>query len=168
MMIRPLKAEDTTAAMDILHGAVCYLKAQGIDQWQKGYPNLAQLNRDISNQVAYGLFDDAVLYGVITLIYGADPNYVNDPTIWKTKGNDYVTIHRIATRHDETHHGLGHQLFEFALNHAKKIGALSVRCDTHKDNGIMRHLMQTHGFIYCGDIILATSGEPRVAYECVL
>ncbi len=168
MMVRPLKAEDATAAMEILHGAVCYLKAQGIDQWQKGYPNIDQLNQDIDNQVVFGLFDDDLLCGVITLIYGADPNYVNDPTIWKTQDDQYVTIHRIATIHDGIHHGLGHRLFDFAIRHAKAIGATSVRCDTHKENAIMRHLMENHGFIYCGEIILATSGDPRVAYECVL
>lgn len=160
--------QQTTAAMEILHGAVCFLRAQGIDQWQRGYPDHTIVCADIANHVAYGLFDNDELIGVITLIRGQDPNYTDTDIPWLTDGRDYLTIHRIAAKRDNAHTHIGRQLFANAIEHAKKENISSIRCDTHADNVIMRHLMETNGFAYCGNIILKDSGEPRVAYECVL
>ena len=168
MIFRSLKPEHATATMEILHGAVCYLKAQGIDQWQKGYPDQTIVDQDIANHVAYGLFDDEQLIGVITLIRGIESNYANTPIDWLTDGSDYLTIHRIAAKHDGIHTHIGRKLFEHAIDFARKAQVQSIRCDTHGENVIMRHLMETNGFVYCGDIVLKDSGEPRVAYECVL
>lgn len=165
MIIMRLTDADATAAMEILHGAVCYLRQQGIDQWQHGYPDRTIVDQDIKHGVAYGAFDGSILCGVITLIRGEDINYIDTPIDWITAGNDYLTIHRIASIRDHFHCGIGHALFNFAIDTARSCGVTSIRCDTHAKNKIMRHLLEYHGFTYCGSIILRTSNEPRVAYE---
>ena len=40
----------------------------------------------------------------------------------------------------------------------------NIRIDTHKDNLIMQHNIEKHGFTYCGIIYLA-SGDKRMAYQ---
>ena len=40
----------------------------------------------------------------------------------------------------------------------------NIRIDTHRDNTIMQHNLQKHGFTYCGIIFLA-SGDERLAYQ---
>ena len=43
----------------------------------------------------------------------------------------------------------------------------NLRIDTHRDNVIMQHLMQRHGFTRCGIIYLA-NGDERLAYQKIL
>ncbi len=40
----------------------------------------------------------------------------------------------------------------------------NIRIDTHRDNAIMRHLLEKHGFQECG-IIYVEDGSPRIAYQ---
>ena len=40
----------------------------------------------------------------------------------------------------------------------------NIRIDTHRDNRIMRHNIEKHGFAYCGIIYLA-NGDERLAYQ---
>ena len=40
----------------------------------------------------------------------------------------------------------------------------NIRIDTHRDNRIMQHLLERHGFRYCG-IIYLLSGDERLAYQ---
>jgi RimJ/RimL family protein N-acetyltransferase len=45
--------------------------------------------------------------------------------------------------------------------------ATNIRIDTHRDNHIMQHVIQKHGFTYCG-IIYLLSGDERLAYQKML
>jgi hypothetical protein len=47
---------------------------------------------------------------------------------------------------------------------AFKIG--NIRIDTHKDNTIMQHILESHHYIKCGTIY-ADDGTPRIAYQKV-
>jgi len=40
----------------------------------------------------------------------------------------------------------------------------NIRIDTHRDNAIMQHNIEKHGFTYCGIIYLA-NGDERLAYQ---
>ena len=40
----------------------------------------------------------------------------------------------------------------------------NIRIDTHRDNRIMQHNIEKHGFTYCGIIYLA-NGDERLAYQ---
>ena len=40
----------------------------------------------------------------------------------------------------------------------------NIRIDTHKDNAIMRHCLESYGFRYCG-IIYLENGDERLAYQ---
>ena len=53
MKIRATEERDLPAVMEILHQAQAYFKAQGIDQWQDGYPDEATIRQDIQNGTAY-------------------------------------------------------------------------------------------------------------------
>ena len=46
----------------------------------------------------------------------------------------------------------------------KEVRDASIRVDTHKDNHIMQHNIEKHGFTYCGIINLA-NGDERLATE---
>ena len=46
----------------------------------------------------------------------------------------------------------------------QELGYSSIKIDTHKENFVMRGLLEKNGFEYCG-IILLEDGAERVAYE---
>ena len=69
----------------------------------------------------------------------------------------YHVIHRIASYLEA--HGIFSTIMDFCFSHDSNI-----RIDTHKDNCIMQHNIEKHGFNYCGIIYLA-NGDERLAYQ---
>lgn len=76
---------------------------------------------------------------------------------WLDDSQPYHVIHRIASVPDAR--GIFNAIIEFCAAHEPNL-----RIDTHRDNLIMQHLIQKHGFTYCGIIRLA-SGDDRLAYQ---
>ena len=66
-------------------------------------------------------------------------------------------IHRIASTPES--HGVFRRIIEYALSVSGNL-----RIDTHRDNRIMRRLIEKAGFSYCGVIVLA-DGSERLAYQ---
>jgi hypothetical protein len=55
-MIEKAKLTDLSEIVAVIESARAFLKAQGIDQWQKSaYPAAADVRSDIENNVAYVL-----------------------------------------------------------------------------------------------------------------
>ena len=69
----------------------------------------------------------------------------------------YHVIHRIASLPKA--HGIFKAIMDWCFQHDTHI-----RIDTHRDNSIMRHCIESYGFQYCGIIHLA-SGDERLAYQ---
>ena len=59
-MIRKATPADLPAIMEIINEAKVTLKASGIDQWQKGYPNEAVILQDINGGYSYVYLRDGV------------------------------------------------------------------------------------------------------------
>ena len=90
------------------------------------------------------------------LLPSPEPTYNVIDGAWLTD-EPYGVIHRMASYPDV--HGIFAAIIEFA---AARYAHL--RIDTHRDNRIMRHLIEKHGFTYCG-IIWLEDGTDRLAYE---
>lgn len=94
------------------------------------------------------------IVGVFAFLLGEEPTYRTIEGKWQ---NDlpYVVIHRIA--------GNGRQkgILEQCLNFCDTF-THNLRIDTHRQNAIMRHLLQKNGFLECGIIMWKTkrSGLP--------
>ena len=56
-------------------------------------------------------------------------------------------------------HGIFSTIIDYAASRYSHL-----RIDTHRDNRIMQHLIEKHGFTYCG-IIWLDDGTERLAYE---
>ena len=52
--LRLAEQEEWATALEIIDQAKAFLKEQGIDQWQKGYPDAECIRRDIAGEK--GLF----------------------------------------------------------------------------------------------------------------
>ena len=90
------------------------------------------------------------------LLPSPEPTYARIEGAWLTD-EPYGVIHRMASYPDV--HGVFDAVIDFASAHYPHL-----RIDTHRDNRIMRHLIEKHGFTYCG-IIWLEDGTERLAYE---
>ena len=170
--IRLVKSEEIVAVMDIIEYAKILLKEQS-EQWQHGYPNEAVLLDDIAKNRLYGAYSpDGVLAGIAAIIVGLDTDYIyiEDGNWLSPTAETDVVVHRVATNRDFFGKGVAKSLFLFAMDYAKKIGAASLKGDTHKNNKPMQKVFDSVGMSYRGVIYIADekSDNARVAYEILV
>ena len=83
-------------------------------------------------------------------------NLINFYKCWD-EVQSYHVVHRIASYPDV--HGIFSNIMDSCSSRDTNI-----RIDTHRDNRIMQHNIEKHGFTYCGIIYLA-NGDERLAYQ---
>lgn len=157
---------DLAAMLAVVSDAQQALKAQGVDQWQNGYPNEAVLSEDIAAGGAYVLLRDGLLIGTMALLPGPEPTYQVIDGRWLTKG-PYFVIHRLAVHSRFKGAGVAVRMLEEAEKRCLREGIPSLRVDTHHDNQPMRRFLEKNGFLPCGEIRLE-DGAPRIGFEKIL
>lgn len=161
-MIRKTKYEDVNAIMDIINDAKLYLKEQGINQWQDGYPNRHTIEMDINNDESYVIEIDNEIVATCMISKNIEPSYhYIEGGKWLCNDN-YIVLHRIATKKDCKGNGFAGQFLDYASKLYPE--AKSIRMDTHEENLSMQKFFLKNGFIYCG-IIYLPSKDKRRAYE---
>lgn len=178
--IRPATAADLPALRPVFEAAKAIMRADGnLTQWAApGFPSDDLLLRDIARgggfviergTVAAGHDDlssvmpgltghlpERDIVGYFALLPSPEPTYAHIDGAWFTDA-PYGVIHRMASYPDV--HGIFSAVIDYAAAHYAHL-----RIDTHRDNRIMRHLIEKHGFTWCG-IIRLEDGTPRLAYE---
>ena len=169
--IHRIGIENIPDVMKITNQAKDLLKKNGSLQWQQGYPNEDTFTEDIKNNSLYGLYEDNKLNAFGAYVYGKDLNYVEIDGKWDIPANDKdMAIHRVAV--DENCHGkkFGVKILKYGIEYAKKLGCLTVKVDTHKNNIPMQKSILKSGFVYKGIIKILKDklDNLRFAYEIVL
>ena len=124
-------------------------------QWGTQAPRAEVLREDLQVGRLYVVTDDAGIHGVFTFFSEPDPTYAYIEGSW-CSDTPYDTIHRVAGD------GSG-GVFRACMSYCKARSA-HLRMDTHADNKIMQHLIESAGFSRRG-IIYVSNGSPRIAYE---
>ena len=158
MIIRPATAADFPALRPVFEAAKGIMRADGnYEQWSApGFPSEDLLLRDLVRGGGFVIESDESLIGYFALLPSPEPTYDRIDGAWLTD-EPYGVIHRIASYPED--HGIFAAIIDFA---AARYAHL--RIDTHRDNRIMQHLIEKHGFTYCG-IIWLEDGTERLAYE---
>lgn len=163
---------DLEEIMIIIAQAQAFMRTQGLDQWQDGYPQREIFEKDIERDECYLLLFEGEIAAVLTVSMAPEAAYedIHDGK-WLTTGNNYAVIHRSAIKEKYRGKGLGSEIISFSENLAAGTGCQSVRVDTHKDNRPMRGLLEKQGYTHCGTVWLGGREAPRlyrVAYEKLL
>ena len=160
--------EDLDRIMEAVEDSREVLRLQGNGQWQDGYPNRDNFIDDISKERLFVTFDKdpKVIVGVCALTYREEDYHHLYEGQWLTD-LPYMVMHRVAIKKEYKDKGLGKKLFELFIEQAKIEGYRSLRIDTHEGNAVMRHLIESFGFVYCGKAIL-TPDKDRMVFERVL
>ncbi len=154
--------------MRIIAQAQAYMKAEGIDQWQNGYPNEAAFETDIEKGYSYVMEEDGTIIGTMAIIFDGEPTYEHIyEGAWKTAQEPYAAIHRVAVDADCKGKGIAGAMIEEAVKMCKERGIRSIKNDTHRDNKSMQRMQAKNGFEYCG-IIYLEDGAERIAFEKII
>ncbi len=176
MILCHTQNKDIEKVLEIFSQAKNSLRERGVNQWQEGYPNEESLLFDIQSNTSYVVKE---LFGTkqsviatAAIICGIEPTYnkIYEGS-WKTCGNNYVAVHRIAVADDVKRMGAASFILSQAVKIAENDNRISIRIDTHRDNIPMRTMLQKNGYEYCGIIYLPSdysSSTERLAYEYII
>ena len=157
--IRKANPEDMPRILEIYAYARRFMEETGNpNQWGKTNPPRETLEADVAARRLYVVEKTGLIHGVFFFSLGEDPTYriIYDGQ-WGSE-EPYGTIHRIASD------GSG-GVFAACLSWCR--GQIShLRIDTHRDNHVMQHVVEKHGFQRRGIIYIA-DGTPRIAYEYI-
>ena len=157
-MIRKATENDIPAAMELFTAAKGIMRSDGnMTQWEDGYPNEEIVRSDISRGGAYIVEQEGRPVGYFALLPSPEPTYSSIGGKWLDDTAPYFVIHRIASSPES--HGVFREIIEYALTVSGNL-----RIDTHRDNRIMRHVIEKAGFIYCG-VIHLEDGSERLAFQ---
>lgn len=152
----------------IVNDAKESLKNDGIDQWQRGVPDMAILARQISRDSAYvyELDENIMAYAYLSSDY--EPTYAS--VMNDMKGNRAFTIHTFCVNKNTRELGVATNFMEDIIKKAKEDNMDSLRIDTHEDNFKMRGLIEKMGFEFRGVIYIRDFDitAQRLAYELIL
>jgi GNAT superfamily N-acetyltransferase len=174
---------DIDKVLCIIRQAQEYLKQQGIDQWQNGYPDREAIADDIRKGYGYVLLMNDVVVGTVAVTFDgekaydsiyegkwlSDPKCVVDHRMKLTANHrmDYATIHRIAVDAQYKGAGFASEIIGNIEQMCRSRGVHSIRVDTHRRNTSMQRLLKKNGFLYCGIIYLEDRSE-RIAFEKIV
>lgn len=167
IFIRRAQNSDVDKIVQILNGAIAFLKKSGSSQWQGGYPNQQTVENDLKNNCAWILTVDNEVAGYAAVVIGKEPTYADIEGEWKNNVDTYATIHRIAVSSKFR----GMHLSQFFLSNIISVtyaqGIHNFRIDTSRKNKIVQHIATSHDFVKRG--IIQVTEDPvdpsRLAYE---
>lgn len=161
-IIRKSVINDIPAMQMIFAEAKRKMRASGnMEQWTGGYPSDDILANDIARGFSYIVEQNGQIIATFVLAICEDPTYKKIYNgEWIDDNKPYGTIHRIAST--DGVHGIMRDVLAWAFSQTNNI-----RIDTHRDNLPMQHLMDKHGFAYCG-IIHLLNGDERLAYQKII
>lgn len=157
--IRKAAMNDVPVIMRLIDEARVIMRSCGnVNQWIDGYPSEETIQNDINNGHCYLLEEeDGQIVASFAFIPGPEPTYKE---IFEGRWLDdepYYVVHRLAST------ASSHDVFNDVMDYCMGVAG-NLRIDTHRDNVIMRHVIERYGFTYCG-IIYLLSGDERLAYQ---
>lgn len=165
MEVRKATYSDIDELMDLFADAKKIMRASGnLRQWSDAYPSRDIIYNDISNGNCFVLCEEGSIIATMALISGPDHTYARIDGRWPDD-DPYHVIHRIAA--SAPGRNTAGILLDWAFGHIASVSEQVpvIRIDTHRDNCIMKHILEKYGFTMCG-VIYLDDGSPRDAYIC--
>lgn len=161
MQLEHIKEDEQDIAFEIVLAGVNRLKERGIDQWQKGYPNIETIRNDYENKSGYLLKDDDKIIAYVSITTDKEDLYENIKT-WHCK-EEYAIVHRVSIHNDFAGQGYAKVLFNAIKETAFQLEVGCVRIDTHPQNSQMIKVIENNGFIKVDEMMYPEG--LRIAFE---
>ncbi|MAU71268.1 MAG: GNAT family N-acetyltransferase [Pseudozobellia sp.] len=166
-MIRKAKLSEIPQILVLTNACAQHMIKNGIFQWNEHYPSRAAFEADIDRGELYLLVIEEEIIGTIVVSTLMDEEYL--PIEWLTENGRNIYIHRLGVHPNRQGKGYAQQMMQFAENHARDNGFISVRLDTFSQNARNQRFYEKRGFQKLGDIFFPKQSEhPFHCYELVL
>lgn len=163
--LRKAEMEDRNEIWDIIQQSIERRKQDGSTQWQNGYPNMGTVESDIAKGFGYVLTIDGEIAVYAALILNYEPAYSTIEGAWLSDG-EFLAVHRVAVDAKFAGRGMVKKLFDHIEEVTKSHGIQSIKVDTNYDNMAMLKILESKGYSYCGEVLLADG--MRKAYEKII
>ncbi|MEY8760072.1 GNAT family N-acetyltransferase [Chryseobacterium tongliaoense] len=163
--LRKAGIEDRNIIWEIIQQSIERRRKDGSTQWQNGYPNMDTVESDIAKGFGYVLTVDDEVAVFAALILNDEPAYSTIEGAWLSNG-EFVVVHRVAVDEKFAGQGLVKKLFDHIEEFTKSKGIQSIKVDTNYDNIAMLKILESKGYSYCGEVVLA--GGVRKAFEKII
>ncbi|GAB4509445.1 MAG: GNAT family N-acetyltransferase [Allomuricauda sp.] len=166
-MIRRAKISEIPDILTITQACAKKMQENGIFQWNEHYPSKEAFQKDIDRGELFVVEEKNTVQGTIVISTLMDEEY--KPIQWLTPNGNSVYIHRLSVHPNLQGKGLAQQMMDFAENHAREHGFVSVRLDTFSQNKRNQRFYEQRGYQKLGDIYFPKqSVYPFHCYELVL
>ena len=159
-IFRKAMMADVPVIMRLIDEARAIMRSCGnVNQWIDGYPSQETIENDISNGHCYLCVEQGSgeIVASFAFIPGPELTYREIFDGEWLDDKPYHVVHRLASTAGS--HGIFNDVMDYCMAVAGNL-----RIDTHRDNVIMRHVIDHYGFSYCG-IIYLLNGDERLAYQ---
>ena len=162
MIIRKAFIQDIDMIMRIYEEARAFMRSIGNgSQWGDRFPLPDSIVSNINSGDLYVCVDELnetdEILGVFYFKVEEEPTYKRiDGGAW-LNDEPYGVVHRLAGSRKAK--GIG----AFCLDWCEK-QCSNIRIDTHRDNIVMRKVLEKAGYTYCG-IIYVANGSERMAFQ---
>ena len=159
-IFRKATMADVPVIMCLIDEARAIMRSCGnVNQWIDGYPSQETIENDISNGHCYLCVEQGSgeIVASFAFIPGPELTYREIFDGEWLDDKPYHVVHRLASTAGS--HGIFNDVMDYCMAVAGNL-----RIDTHRDNVIMRHVIDHYGFSYCG-IIYLLNGDERLAYQ---
>ena len=159
--------QDVPQLEQIVRDAVEQLRAAGVPQWQKGYPNREIILQDIEQGVGYVMAEGGLVLGMLTILTSPEPSYAEIDGAWPDDA-PYASLHRVCVAKGHKGRGIAGAMFAAAEPICRRLGFSSIRIDTEPHNLPMQQAVMKAGYRPCGMLKIVRNveaGDPRIGYQ---
>jgi ribosomal protein S18 acetylase RimI-like enzyme len=152
--------------MFLLRRCVEDMNSKGMFHWNRSYPSPGTIFEDIRNGTLHIFSETGICKGMIVFDESVGERYRRMD--WKTRQGKVLVVHRLAVSPVFQATGIGRQLVEFALHHARNNGYSAVWLDVIDSNRQANEQYLEMGFRKTGSFHFPFQESPFNCYEISL
>lgn len=166
-MIRKAVVQDIPLLKKITEACAEHMIDQGIYQWNKNYPSLEVLTKDVLANNVYVYQQGQEIVGTVMFSMEMDAFYRDID--WLTLDSKQLYVHRLAVHPAYQRQGIARALMDFGEALAKEKQCLSIRLDTFSQNPRNNRFYQAREYQQVGQVFFEQKSKfPFYCYEKVL
>ena len=166
MIIRKAEISDLEKIMEMYKSCVAGMIANGIDQWDKSYPNAEVIMEDLIAQTYFVVIENDIIIAGINIDQNQDDTYL--ALDWEDKKDQFLVVHRLAVKVEFWNDGIGKSLMLFTENLVTERGLNSIRLDTYSGNPKAIEFYKKLGYRELGTIDLKPDKDKYHCFEKII
>ena len=166
MIIRKAIHKDIENIMKMYKSCVKGMLINGIDQWDKTYPNNKIISKDLEKSTYYVAEIKGVIVGGINIDKNQDKTYLDID--WEDKSDSFLVVHRLGVKEQFWNKKIGKNLMLFTENLTKEKGLKSIRLDTYSGNPKAMGFYRRLGYRELGAINLKPNKNEYYCFEKII